>query len=76
MNWSALAFPALLLVCPIAMFLMMRGGGHGGSKHGADEQQHRHDVTSMSEEQLQELADRAQRELDERRGRDRASGWS
>lgn len=65
MEWNALVFLALVLVCPIAMMVMH--GGHGG--HGSNESSHRGETdptAGMSEEQLRDLAHRAEKELDER----------
>lgn len=72
MELSTLGLLALLLVCPIAMMLMMRGGGHGGHGGHGEHDQHDHrapgdHVTHMSDEQLRELSNRAQRELEERK---------
>ena len=71
MDWNTLGLLALLLVCPIAMMLMMRGAGHGGHEHhskGNDP------LEGMSDEQLQELTRRAKSELDERDQRRHVSG--
>lgn len=68
MDLGSLAPLALLLLCPVAMFLMMRGGGHGRSSIDAHGGQPDH-MTRMSDEQLHELAARTDRELKEREAR-------
>lgn len=67
MDFGSLAPLALVLLCPVAMFLMMRGGGHGRSSIDAHAGQPDH-ITRMSDEQLDELAARTDRELKERAG--------
>lgn len=62
MDWSSVGILALLLMCPFAMLVMMRGGhGHAGRTSHGDHVRH------MSDEQLRETAQRAEQELAERR---------
>ena len=68
MDFGSLGLLALLLVCPLAMVLMMRGGGPGRAGMDAQGEQKDH-VAGMSDEQLHELAARAARELKEREAR-------
>lgn len=73
MDWSTLGFLALVLVCPIAMMLMMRGGhGHGGAEkgQGRDGDHLRH----LSNEQLHEISRRAEEELAQRHESTRSRG--
>lgn len=70
MDWNSLGLLAVLLVCPIAMMLMMRGGGHGAHQHGSPPA-NGDPLAGMSEEQLRELALRAEREVENRRAHER-----
>lgn len=73
MEWNTLGLLVLLLVCPVAMLLMMRGSH---DEHG---RQHEHaasgrdPLAGMSEEQLRELMRRVEHELDERHAAERRS---
>ena len=64
MDWSSVGILALLLMCPLAMLVMMRGG-HGHGRAGRTS--HGDHVRHMSDEQLRETARRAEQELAERR---------
>lgn len=66
MDWSSVGILALLLMCPLAMLVMMRGGhGHGHGRAGGTS--HGDHVRHMSDEQLRETARRAEQELAQRR---------
>lgn len=63
MDWGTVALLLVIIACPLMMLLMM-GHGRGGAGH-----RHGHDgdpLAGMSDEDLRELADRAERELDRR----------
>jgi hypothetical protein len=68
---TSLLFLLLVLACPLAMWLMMRGGhgrgghGHGGHGHGG----HSHTGEPVSIDDLRDRRDELDREIAAREGR-------